>query len=40
MNQMGLREYIDQLQSEGYRVEGGKGEDPQLVAPDGKAVET
>jgi polyphosphate kinase 2 len=40
MNQMGLREYIDQLQAEGYRVEGGKGEDPQLVAPDGKAVET
>ena len=24
MNQMGLREYIDQLQAEGYRVEGGK----------------
>ncbi len=37
---MGLREYIDQLQAQGYRVEGGKGEDPQLVAPDGKAVET
>ncbi len=35
-----LREYIDQLQSEGYTVEGGKGEDPMLVQPDGSAVET
>ncbi len=37
---MGLREYIDRLRTEGYRVQGGKGEDPILLAPDGKAVET
>ena len=40
MSQMGLREYIDELQAQGYRVEGGKGEDPLLVRPDGRAVET
>jgi hypothetical protein len=34
------REYIDELQAQGYRVEGGKGEDPLLVRPDGRAVET
>ena len=37
---MGLREYIDSLQVQGYRVQGGSGEDPMLIAPDGKAVET
>ncbi len=37
---MGLRDYIDHLQAEGYYVRGGSGEDPQLVAPDGMAVET
>jgi polyphosphate kinase 2 len=37
---MALREYIDSLRSEGYRVQGGKGEDPILLAPTGKAVET
>ena len=40
MSQMGLREYIDELQAQGYRVEGGKGEDPLLIRPDGRAVET
>ncbi len=37
---MGLREYIDDLQAKGYYVGGGSGEDPLLIAPDGKAVET
>jgi len=37
---MGLREYIDTLRAEGYRVQGSKGEDPTLIAPDGRAVET
>lgn len=37
---MGLREYIDTLRVEGYTVRGGKGEDPVLIAPDGRAVET
>ena len=40
MSQMGLREFIDELQQRGYRVEGGSGEDPTLIAPDGRAVET
>lgn len=37
---MGLREYIDTLRAEGYTVQGAKGEDPTLIAPDGRAVET
>ena len=37
---MGLREYIDTLRAEGYTVQGSKGEDPTLIAPDGRAVET
>ena len=37
---MNLREYIDSLRSGGYRVQGGKGEDPVLIAPDGRAIET
>ena len=37
---MNLREYIDTLRTEGYTVRGGKGEDPVLIAPDGRAVET
>ena len=35
-----LREYIDGLRDEGYRVNGSSGEDPELLAPDGSAVET
>ena len=38
--QMNLREYIDHLRVEGYTVEGSRGEDPMLIAPDGSAVET
>jgi polyphosphate kinase len=38
--QMNLREYIDHLRVEGYQVQGSKGEDPVLIAPDGSAVET
>ncbi|MGJ6980884.1 polyphosphate kinase 2 [Aestuariimicrobium soli] len=37
---MNLREYIDSLKDEGYRIEGAEGEDPQLISPDGSAVET
>jgi polyphosphate kinase 2 len=37
---MGLREYIDTLRAEGYTVQGSKGEDPILITPDGRAVET
>ncbi len=37
---MGLREYIDTLRAEGYTVQGSKGDDPTLIAPDGRAVET
>ena len=35
-----LREYIDRLVAEGYRVAGGEGTDPVLIDPGGKAVET
>lgn len=37
---MRLREYIDKLRIEGYTVRGGKDEDPILIDPQGKAVET
>ncbi|MDO5052892.1 MAG: polyphosphate kinase 2 [Pseudoclavibacter sp.] len=37
---MKLRDYIDKLRVEGYTVQGASGEDPVLIAPDGKAVET
>ncbi|SHI30642.1 polyphosphate kinase 2, PA0141 family [Tessaracoccus bendigoensis DSM 12906] len=37
---MPLREYIDHLKEEGYRVEGAEGVDPELIAPDGSAVHT
>ncbi|WP_191563632.1 polyphosphate kinase 2 [Janibacter melonis] len=37
---MGLREFIDDLQAKGYTVGGSKQEDPVLLMPDGKAVET
>ena len=38
--QMNLREYIDKLRLEGYTVSGGKDEDPVLIDPQGRAVET
>ncbi len=37
---MPLREYIDHLKEEGYRVEGAEGVDPELIAPDGSAIDT
>ena len=37
---MPLREYIDHLKGKGYRVEGAEGVDPELIAPDGSAVDT
>lgn len=37
---MGLREFIDDLVAKGYTVGGTKDEDPVLLMPDGKAVET
>ncbi|OFE18343.1 polyphosphate kinase 2 [Humibacillus sp. DSM 29435] len=37
---MNLRAYIDQLRVEGYTVRDDHGDDPILIAPDGKAVET
>ena len=40
MQQMSLREYIDSLQREGYTVRDDHGDDPVLIRPDGKAVET
>ncbi len=35
-----LREYIDQLRTEGYTVRDDHGSDPDLIAPDGSAVDT
>jgi polyphosphate kinase 2 len=35
-----LREYIDQVRAEGYTVRDDHGEDPDLIDPMGKAVET
>lgn len=40
VQKMNLREYIDLLKVEGYSVRDASGEDPVLIAPDGKAVET
>jgi polyphosphate kinase 2 len=40
MQQMPLREYIDSLAREGYTVRDDHGEDPVLIRPDGKAIET
>jgi polyphosphate kinase 2 len=37
---MGLREFIDALSREGYTVRDDHGDDPILITPDGKAVET
>jgi polyphosphate kinase 2 len=37
---MSLREYIDSLKLEGYTVRDDHGDDPVLISPDGKAVET
>jgi polyphosphate kinase len=37
---MALRAYIDQLRTEGYTVRDDHGDDPVLIAPGGKAVET
>jgi polyphosphate kinase 2 len=38
--QQKLREYIDQVRAEGYTVRDDHGEDPDLIDPGGKAVET
>ena len=40
MSQQGLREYIDQLVADGYQLAGLSDEDPYLIDPMGKAVET
>src|SRR3954466_14602470 len=40
MQQMSLREYIDSLEREGYTVRDDHGDDPVLIRPDGRAVET
>jgi hypothetical protein len=40
MQQMSLRQYIDELGREGYTVRDDHGEDPILIGPDGSAVET
>ena len=37
---MALRAYIDQLRTEGYTVRDDHGDDPVLIAPGGRAVET
>ncbi len=39
-HQLNLREYIDQLRTEGYSVRDDHGDDPMLIRPDGSAVET
>ena len=36
--QQNLREYIDRLMAEGYNVRDDQGDDPMLIAPDGKVV--
>ncbi len=35
-----FREYIDQLRSDGYTVRDDHGSDPDLISPDGSAVDT
>jgi polyphosphate kinase 2 len=40
MQQMPLREYIDTLEREGYTVRDDHGEDPMLIQPNGRAVDT
>ncbi|KRF34060.1 polyphosphate kinase 2 [Nocardioides sp. Soil805] len=40
MQQMSLRQYIDSLDREGYTVRDDHGDDPVLIKPDGRAVET
>ena len=40
VQRMNLREYIDKLRVEGYAVRDATAEDPVLISPDGKAVET
>src|SRR6476660_9124206 len=40
MQQMTLREYIDSLTRDGYTVRDDHGDDPMLIRPDGRAVET
>ncbi|MGZ5405225.1 MAG: polyphosphate kinase 2, partial [Nocardioides sp.] len=40
MQQMSLRQYIDSLGREGYTVRDDHGDDPVLIRPDGRAVET
>jgi polyphosphate kinase len=40
VSQMSLREYIDTLSREGYTVRDDHGDDPTLITPQGKAVET
>jgi len=38
--QQELREYIDRLRAEGYTVRDDGGSDPDLITPDGRAVDT
>src|SRR3954464_12698028 len=40
MQQMSMREYIDNLERDGYTVRDDHGDDPVLIRPDGRAVET
>ncbi len=40
MQQMSLREYIDNLERDGYTVRDDHGDDPMLIRPDGERVET
>ena len=37
MQQMSLREYIDNLERDGYTVRDDHGDDPVLIRPDGQA---
>ena len=38
--QQRLREYIDTLRVQGYTVRDDQGSDPDLITPDGSAVDT
>jgi len=38
--QLSLREYIDHLKVQGYRIDGAESDDPVLLSPNGSAVET